>query len=323
MNKKKIKIIFVTYHYLKRQDEFNRIWGHDFSLFKKHIKFYKKNYLPINPQDFFDFMEGKDVELPERCSVISFDDSLKEQSKIIAPYLNKLDIRAIYNISPCVFHGEPLNSQIIHFSMAYYGIRNFVKQVKDELHVIEKDYKKFKVFLNFNKDILSISSSIKNFFNNEIKHEEARKLLLIVWEKYMLKDIPDAFYKIHMDKNDVINLHKQGNTIGLHSYSHSLINDNTFNKELFSKEIKQGKEALEEVIRSEVDCFGYPYGFKEDVLQKKENIDMLSDIGLKYLFTVYDNKKFEPNFIGRYSSQGRDKLSILKNNIWEYEISNN
>ncbi len=321
--KDKIKIIFICYHYLKRNDEFRRIWGHDFSLFKEHIKFYKKKYPPIDPDIFFDFTEGKDVNLPPKCSVITFDDSLKVQSEVIAPYLERNKIKAIFNISPCIFSGEPLNAQIVHFSMAYYGIRNFVDQVKSKLSVINKSFQDIEVFSRYFQDVYKLSEMLKKFLFFKLAQEESRKILLSVWGDYMKKEMPDVFSKIHMSKKDVINLSRRGHTIGLHSYSHSLINDDTFDSKLFKEELAGSKKYLEEVLADKIVSFSYPYGFRKDILHKEKNICRLNKIGLKYLFTIYNNSEFNKNFIGRYSSQSSDNIDILKNKIWEYEISNN
>ena len=117
----------VCYHYIARADQFRRIWGHGFELFKKHLDFYKKNYKFVSAEDI------KNKNLDGNCLLLTFDDGLKEHSKIIAPYLESLGIKAVFSVPSCILVDEPNTPQIIHFGTAYYGVRKFYSFVEEEL----------------------------------------------------------------------------------------------------------------------------------------------------------------------------------------------
>src|SRR3989344_1939497 len=110
----------ICYHYLSRDDEFKRMWGHSFELFKQHIDYLEKKYSIINPGDVLNerFEDGKHYLL------LTFDDGLIEHRKI-ADYLATKNMHGIFAVPTCIFRGELLNPQIIHFGSAYYGVRKF------------------------------------------------------------------------------------------------------------------------------------------------------------------------------------------------------
>lgn len=324
MNKNKSKIIFLCYHYLTRQDEFNRIWGHDFDLFKKHVDFLKNNYPPISMEDLDGYLEGRIGCLPERCSVISFDDSLKEQSKIIAPYLSDNNIKGLFNISTCILDNEPINPQIIHFSTAYFGIRKFVSIIKNDLAVVGLDWNNYSVFVDKYNDVYKLLSDIKKFIKYELHNDQERQILMDVWNNYLIKDFPNLHETIYMSKKDIKKLRLDGHSVGLHSHTHPLINDRVMNDDFFQKEIAEPKKRLEELLGEKIKCFAYPFAKKDDVLYDELNIERIKKLGIKYIFTIFGKDGLlNGNFIGRYSSQGLDTVNDLKRNIWEYEIISN
>lgn len=72
------------------------------------------------------------------------------------------------------------------------------------------------------------------------------------WEVPFLPPLP------HLDKNDLRFLYSQGWIIGSHSHTHKDLTQLP-EKEL-RDEIITSKQALEDVIGAEVECFSYPYG---------------------------------------------------------------
>jgi len=320
MKRKKIKIIFICYHYLKRNDEFKRIWGNDFKQFKEHINFFNKEYKPINIYELSTFLKGEDIDLPRKCSLLSFDDSLKEHANIINPYLNKYNIKALFNISTCIFDNKPLNPQVLHFGTAYYGIRKFYKLVEKHFNVTGLDWGKYTIKSNNNLD--NFYNEFKVSLKYNLSYSALRALLLEIWNKELLKDIPDIMDKVYISKKDLHELVNDGHTIGLHSRNHALINDDSFNN-LFKTEIQEAKQELESIINKKINCFSYPYAHPEDVLNNLDYIKAIRSLGIDYIFTVFKKEnKFDPNYIGRYTSQSSDNVKKLKNKIWEYEISN-
>lgn len=316
-------IVSVCYHYLKRNDEFNRIWGHDFSLFKTHVDFLKYNYQSINLKKIDDYLTKCD-DLPDNSLIISFDDSLKEQATIIAPYLSKMGMSAMFSISSCVLDGCPLNPQVFHFGMAYYGIRKFVEIIKMIIVKYDINPDSYEVFLEKCPDVMDLHRKIKLFFKYNLSNQLEREVLLDFWNNHLAKDVPDVFSKVYMNEKDIRNLVKHGHDIVVHGNTHTLINDETFNDSLFQFELVEPKKRIERLIGSEVNSFVYPFAKSEDVVYDQGNLKKINDIGFKYLFTIFKeenyNGQLDFNFFGRYSSQSADSVEDLKNNIWEYKI---
>ncbi len=322
---KKIKIIFLSYHYLKRQDEFNRIWGCDFKLFKEHVGFLEKYYKPVGLAELDAFLNGDDVELPKKCSILIFDDGLKEHAEVIAPYLAERKIRALFNINTCIFDKEPASTQVIHCGTAYYGIGKFyglIEKYCDIIGINKKDYELFNPKDNRQTNILVLNKRIKAFFKTGIDYYLGRKILLEIWHKELEKDNKDIFTKIYLTKKDLHELTAMDHEIGAHTHTHILVSDENCTDEIFAQEITGSVNRLKNLLQREVRCFAYPFGQQKEIFYDSKKIEKLHDIGLRYIFTTFratDN--FNKDFIGRYSVGSTETILDLKKNIWEYEIN--
>jgi len=323
--RQKIKIIFLCYHYIKRKDELNRIWGHDFDLFKKHIAFLEKEYKPVSMEDLGLFLEGKDVDMPDRCSILTFDDGIKEQATVIAPYLAEKNISAVFNICPCILDGEPATPQVTHCGTAYYGVKKFYKLLQKYIGIsgVDKYYidllrRKYASGIN----ALALNSGIKTFFKMELPFESGRKVLLEIWHKELERDIPDIMQKIFMSEADIKNISKMNHSIGLHTNTHATLDRDKSTDIFFEEELNKPKIRLESLTGNKVRCFAYPFCYEDYFLYDAKILSKMRDIGIEYIFTIFKkSNKLSRDFIGRYSSQSGDSVEILKNKIWEYEIT--
>jgi len=286
------------------------------------MAFLKQKYPPVPFSIIRKYMQGDNISLPEQCSVITFDDSLKEQAEVISPYLADQNISGVFNLSTCIFENEPLTPQVVHFGTAYYGVRKFFSLLSmylGEVGIEKNDYQRMGE--NY-IDIYDLHRKIKRFLKYDLSGRDERVLLMHIWNNHLVKDVPDIMQKVYMSKQDVRNLINMGHEIGCHTHTHPLINDQTFNKQIMEEEIKKPKRILEEITEKVVDIFAYPYAKKEDILFNKENINSVRSLGFDILFTIYDtgSKKIDKNYVGRYSSQSTDSIDDLEKNSWGYEI---
>lgn len=320
------RLTLICYHYIKRHDEFKRIWGHDFDLFKKHINYFLREWKPISVNDLNLAFKG-DLLLPPKCSLLTFDDGLKEHSTIIAPYLNSLGIKAVFNIcTNTVLKKEPTISQTIHFGTAYFGIREFSRMIVSYINddVMRSDYLRL-LEKKQSEGIRELNTGIKIFFNKSHKQRVSQKLMENFWHIELEKIAPDIFDRVFMNETDINKLVSLGHTVGIHTASHAHVTDNCFDQEFIQTEIIEAKRGLEKISNTFIDCFAYPFGNKDDSLLKERNILKLKSTGLDNIFTTYfdGDTHCRRGNLGRYLSQSQDTVDVLKSNLWSYEIGNN
>jgi len=169
---------------------------------------------------------------------------------------------------------------------------------------------------------LALNSGIKTFFKMELPFNIGRKVLLKIWHNELERDIPDIMSRIFMNEKDVSNLSSLNHSIGLHTNTHATQDADVNPDFFFEEEIKKPKLRLEELTGKTVSCFAYPFCYEDYFLYDANTLSKMHDIGIEYIFTIFKkSKELNKNFIGRYSSQSGDSVRILKNNIWEYEIT--
>lgn len=317
------KLTLVCYHYLKRDDAFARIWGHDWALFREHIAALQAEHTIITIDQVLDFLAGK-TTLPERCVVVSFDDTLAEHARIIAPYLESVGARGLFNISPAVFHGQPLAPQVVHFATAYFGIRKFAALVREFYAAGEYGDVTALDFIDTEPDVMQLHKKIKRFLKYNVPDETERQLLNTLWHEALVPAVPDIHTKVYMSGEEVAGLAAAGHSIGLHTHTHVLVNDDTHTPELLATEIAAPKAELEALTGQSVRTFSYPYAYTTDVLYNEAAIADITDLGIELLCTIFDKdeaSRFDPHFLGRYSSQSQDSAATLLTKLWHYEIS--
>lgn len=323
-NKSKTKVSLICYHYIKRDDEFQRIWAHDFKLFKTHIDYLKENYPPISLEQLELALNNKLV-LPPKCSIITFDDGLKEHVRV-GEYLTQNKISAVFNVcGDVILKRKAVIVQTIHFGTAFFGVKKFAimieKYIQDES--IKAKYRDLISNIE-DRDIMTVHSSIKNFFNKNSEHYLILDTMRMFWKNELEKVTPGIFDRVFMDVEDLKYLISIGHSIGLHTASHISFKHSK-EEDLFKKEIIDPKKSLEEILNYEIKCFAYPFGKEDDILESNQYYSKFREVGFDYIFTTYyDNiPSLRPQNLGRYLTQSGDSLEDLESNLWSYEISYN
>lgn len=305
----------ICYHYIARNDEFKRIWGHSFDLFKKHVDFFQNNYQTIGPQDVL----LENFEAGKKYFLLTFDDGLKEHQKIIGEYLNRQGIKGVFAVPSCIFRGELLNPQIIHFSSAYYGVREFYEQISSVIRSSFSDKADLLESSPGNLELMELHKKTKQLFKRDFDFITSRQILLEVLKNFLKKDFPDIVDRVHLSKEEIVDLHKNGHAIACHTDSHPVVSEIAENQEIFNKELIQSKKDLEEVINDEVNIFAYPFGAEADILPNPQKI---IDAGYSQILTTYQaGDLFNQHHLGRYLSQSSDTLDDLTKNMWEYKVN--
>lgn len=308
------KFSSVCYHYLERTDEFHRIWGHSFELFREHIAYYQANYELISQQQ----LEEGEFPSGKKSLLLTFDDGLQEHTKIIAPYLNSLGISALFSVPTCIFRNQPANPQILHFGMAFYGVRKFYNIL---FGTVQKNFSDYLSFLPNNPDkfgLMELHGAIKSLFRRTLPVRTARQILINLYNEYLLKDCPDFMNKVHLQPSDITELVRLGHYLAAHTDSHCVVSQIADNQDLVEAELAYPRRELAKRTGTDVYSFAYPFGSSEDILKSEYLIEKM---GYKLIFTTFKGgQNFNRMQIGRYCSQSQDSIACLKKNLWEYDI---
>lgn len=319
------EILFLCFHYLKRDDDYKRILGHSFDVFEKYIDFLETHYPIISFQDLDSFLLGN-KELPPRCSLLFFDDGLAEHARIIAPYLANRNISAIFSPPTCIFNQEMTDVQIIHFVTAKYGISRFYQFLKQYFLVTNlkwEDY--FSVDLE-RLDLLLFYGKLKRILLHELPFKTSKKLLQKIYKEVLLKDDPDIFDKVYFNQQELKQLPEMGHFLGCHTSSHFSFSHRELDKHDWYKEVNESKKILESIIKRPVEIFVYPYGGLKDQFDFVQWTNKLKDAGFRYSFNTYrqysGNHHFEPYWVERYAVQSQDSIEDIVNKTYKYHLIN-
>ncbi len=179
---------------------------------------------------------------------------------------------------------------INYHSVSEGSTNNFEKQVKWLLSNFENcDFEKLQLFLNGNyqfKDKPGIIFSFDDGFldNYTVAYPILKKYNATGW--FMISTGLIGTYNNvkklnYMDKDQLLDLIKNNQVIGCHTYSHHRMNVNDTN-EILQKEIIDAKITLEQILNQEIKIFCWVGG--EEETYTKEASDIIKKAGYTYSF---------------------------------------
>ena len=307
----------LCYHYVRSKDaqkEFPKILGNSVDEFKNHIEMLKSNYKIISLSDIEKFiLKNQNLNDAKYSILITFDDGLSDHFEA-AKILHENNINAIFFIPSCIFKDNlPANPMIIHYSLAIFGIEKFLDEYriaiqKNGLELKKYDIKFFKNIDDIWETIRKIKFNFKYIFDNEL----SRKILLMIYERLILKKFPDAMKKIHLTESQVSKMLKMGHSIGTHTHSHISIAGNKISLSDFKKEVLWPKQYLEDLFDTKISSFSYPFGEKKDCLSTRDLISKTNDYQLAFTVDeIFNTKLNSPYELGRYQPQSNDNAKKL------------
>ena len=291
----------IMYHYIKNFDKkipfFNFL---NFDNFKKQNNYLKKKNGFIKITDNLEKIYNKNKFL------LTFDDGLKEHLKI-AKYLKQKNILGIFFIpSMQLEKSDFLSIHKIHLIFGKYSA--------DELIAI---YKKFKIKVNFKKDIFSVFEKQKDFLEKKKLFTEndkkiylktilnnldqrnpkiVKKIFNYCFNKRTQKNI---FKKFYLNSRDIRTLDKLGMKIGAHGHNHRVLSK--FNYKIQKRDIYKSINILSNILNKKISYFCYPYGgFK---VFNNNTIKILREKKIIYSFNVEAKnwtKTSNPHYVPRY-----------------------
>ncbi|MEK7125810.1 MAG: polysaccharide deacetylase family protein, partial [Patescibacteria group bacterium] len=258
----------LCYHYIRpaANDPFPRILGTREDIFREHIQALQKKFRIISLAEAINFSYGnmnRDEEKPGL--LFTFDDGLSDHyraARILAEY----GIKAVFFIPTCLLtDGLPINPIVIHYSLAHYGINEFLRAYRSALENYKINVNDFNVNYrpktdNYQEKIYEI----KRIFKYKLSYADSRRVLLFIYKNLFAKDFPEAMEIMHLTSKQIKEILDLGHNIGSHTHSHPSIASASLSSEDLRKEMFYPKEYLERTFGAMVDAFSYPFGEKQD-----------------------------------------------------------
>ena len=289
----------IMYHYIRSYDKnfpyFNFL---DFDDFKKQINFF------IKQKKFVDLNSNINNEYNKNRFLLTFDDGFKEHLKV-AKYLKERSIMGFFFIPGMQI--EKKDFLPIHKIHLIFGKFNSIELINI--------FKKFKINIDFKKNIFFIFKKQKKFLIQNKKENNIKVYLKTILNNvdqkdskvvnnifdycFAKRDQAKIFKNFYLNSSDILSLHKLGMKIGGHSYNHKVLSKLTYREQ--KKEISKSLEILSKIIKSKIRYFCIPYGgFK---VFNRQTIGILREREIELSFNVESknwSKKSNKLFIPRF-----------------------
>ncbi len=143
-------INIIAYHYVReiKKSNFPNLKGVELNLFKKQVKFFKKNFLIISAEELIYYIESKKkLNFKKPLLLLSFDDGYKDHYNYVLPILIKEKIKGCFYPPIDIFKNMMLNVNKLQFILSktenkkklLNEITNYLK--KYGIYVKKKKYK--------------------------------------------------------------------------------------------------------------------------------------------------------------------------------------
>ena len=238
----------------------------DQKTFVSMIDFLNSKYTILDSDIFIIKSLNKTIKSNEIC--LSFDDALKCQYDIAFPILEKKGISAFFFVYSSAFKDKPDKLEIYRYfrTIKYRSIDKFYEEF---FSLLQKDNESL---FQHHYEIFLSKNYLKNFLfysENDRFFRYIRDIYLTTksYENYMHKlmnihsfNIEKAKKKLWIGKKDLINLQKNGHSIGLHSDSHPTLMSKLSYQEQ-DREYKKNKEFLQNILNSKnINSMAHPCG---------------------------------------------------------------
>ena len=318
----------LCYHYIrppKERDPFPNLLGNRENVFERHIRMVKENYEVVAPQDVWAVSyQQRRFDAGRYGVLFSFDDGLSDHY-VAAQMLANHSIKAFFFIPTCALKdGEPANPTIVHYCLARYRIGGFLKAYRNALEAYKLSVDQFNIpFVRGEHDAWETISKIKATFRYELKFDEARNVLLHVFEHLLLKDLPDALELMHLTHDQIQDMVDMGHSIGVHSHSHLSVAASHLDATTFNKEMVEPKYYFQDIFQVPIQAMSYPFGGRKDCLAPYELQDRTEEYQLAYTVENIVNTQYtSPLELGRYMPMSTDD-DVKLHRILERIISKN
>jgi peptidoglycan/xylan/chitin deacetylase (PgdA/CDA1 family) len=274
----------VMYHYVRESDSTLPYFSHlPFENFKRQVAFLSETFGILSRDSF---LESIRTATPRKGVVLTFDDGFRDHFDHVRPFLKQNGFWGIFYVptGPYATH-RLLDVHRTHILLGRYGgaeiYGRLKSRLKDEMlnHAHVQEFRELTYSRQVNDADTTLVKRILNYFINP----EFRTPLL---DELMQECFPDEKAlqaKFYMKPEELKTLQKEGNIVGSHSVSHTVMSKLTPAEQ--KQEIETSFDALDDFTGGlEVRTFCYPYGGDHSFTADTERL--LGAAGCSFSFNV-------------------------------------
>ena len=294
------------YHYVRPYEanypHFNNL---DTQTFKRQLDYFKKKYGFISKKDYIYAIKNK-VNIDG--VVLTFDDGFKDHYSYVMPELIKRGLWGVFYVSTGIYRkNKLLGVHRVHYLKGKYGADKILDEVLSEVEDYMLDHNTIE---EFDKEIYLHSNyednekQLRRLLNYFIKYEYRDAILDTIMKKFFDED--ELFSNVYLSIKEIQELSSNGNIIGSHTISHSVLSRLTYNEQF--DEIKDSFDFINQIVSQNYKSFCYPYGYSSSYNQ--DTLNILKELKVDDA-CVFDNK-IQGNDIKQYTISRIDCNRFMK-----------
>jgi peptidoglycan/xylan/chitin deacetylase (PgdA/CDA1 family) len=279
------EIKIVMYHYVRdlQASEYPAIKGLDVKIFEKQMEYLREHYTILRMEDVIEAVKsGDNSKLPKNGVLLTFDDGYIDHYEVVYPILKRYGAQgSFFPNAMAVEEHKLLTVNRIHFILAAAEtgtVQNLVQECFSmmdeyrsqgvELQSNEELYREYAIPNRWDPaEVIFVKRLLQNALPEEIRTEMAKKL----FAKYV--GAPEDIFagKLYMNKEQMLEMKRNGMFFGLHGYDHYWLSK--LPEEKMKNDIDKARNCFADVIDRDCYVMNYPYGdFSDAVLHYiKEN----------------------------------------------------
>jgi peptidoglycan/xylan/chitin deacetylase (PgdA/CDA1 family) len=313
----------LCYHYV-RSPEANRSFPHLLGLsgedLMRHIDALESHYHILSRYEALLYSRGNITFEEKPGLLITFDDGLSDHF-YAAKLLFDRGIQAMFFIPTCILsEGIPANPIIIHYCLAKYRIKGFIRLYDEAIKALGIDEDIYAIRYPPQSDVWTIIRAIKQMINYRLHHELARRVLIYIYQSSLLKDDPSALSHMHLTADQIKNMHDMGHEIGAHSHTHLSIGSASLRAGEFARELIMPRRILADLCDIDTHILSYPFGGERDCLAASNLIEQTKAYDLAYTVKEIVNLTTTPPLeLGRHMPMSNDTPERLIESLKKIE----
>jgi peptidoglycan/xylan/chitin deacetylase (PgdA/CDA1 family) len=233
----------------------------------------------LTPHEWLEKTKSGNLEPKDLC--ITFDDGLYSQYNVALPVLNRFGLKAFWFVFSSVFNGGVDKNEIYNrfatthfdsfdeFADIFIKIGNFSENLFSSA-AYDEYYKAMNRKAPFFTDGDFKFRYIRNFVISRERYESLMDDLI----QSKGEDISELASGVWMNEENLIDIHRSGHCIGLHSYSHPSVMKNLPTDEQ-RKQYQNNRDHIVSLTGGSVECVAHPLNsYSTDTLEILEGLDI-------------------------------------------------
>lgn len=289
-----MQLLIVNYHYFREIKPKGGIYPLTIQEFENQLEEISKYYTFISENEVINLINNK-LNHDKNYCLLTFDDGLKEQMKIVDLLIEKQIPGMFYISTEAIKNHKVLDVHKFHYIRSKIDDQSLYDILNKEYQISEFNFDDALLLNQYRYDD-DLSRKVKYFLNFIISKKEKIKFVNNLFGD-LVKSEEEFAKQLYMNENDLKILSCNG-MLGSHCSNHLPLA--TLDNEEVFKEFKESIDYLEKIVGvNKIKSVSYPYGGKGAVSDDVAKI--AQECGLSFGLTMFrginNNKNFNNKFM--------------------------